>query len=1419
MAKGDYILFNNVPFQSVTAHPRRYGVMFNPSSSRSRLRIRDSGRRYAVRLRPDGIVEYSIDAGANWKTIKPLRDPCTNQQLPEFVSHENLRIGEALSNVRFDMIAVGRGRIIGKQAGTDRLFHVFMDEIFRAPLVECNPGENPREDPKVPNSAKPTDDYDDIPDDNDKKDIPIPPFNMKVDPEYFTVNPPTVILPPESTRNYSNQPASLRLPIFNQFVELGLSDVALVLERARTWYLKDTRSQLMIVAVDDLAFTSKDLEEVFTEAAIRDILFSLREALKQMVDNPIAGFVVDQLVEIDSIARNWHQQIVDEGWGVLIFPAYLALGGLLYAARDSRAFKTLPEGKALIEVGKFIEYLNEPVKFPKAQPFIDDAFAKLFELVAQLMLRSRQEAVRRYGARPDVNRTELPPEWTRESRMPTPNQPPAWMPVYVRTTYMRRKGSWRGTWKKFYSDNDQFHQLWLAVNADGSLEAFASHGLFNEIFHTSQGRPNGDWDGTWVRFFKGSDTVKKLSYTRNSDGRLEIFRIDGDNRVFHTTQVAPNSASFGSWQELYSSADKRISIAAETNLDGRLEAFAVGEDNRVWRTEQTSPGNWSGKWLAAFGAGDKLRDVWMARNADGTLEAIGVATNDTIWRTKQTSPGGPWDGPWTELYSDADHLRSLGVGRNADGRLEVIGVAPDGTVWRTSQDTPGNWSGGWNQLFKPDDKFRELWVMTNIDGRLEVFAVSSDDRVWHTWQVGPNADFNGSWEEIEAQGKRKTLAAASNADSSIEVLAISPDFLSEHTWRLRILSEKRFAIQFSKVLDIGIGSSHWSENWQAHFGGEIHSLLAPRPLLQGERYSLTQYRFLNGPVIDGDAFNDGTQNFYMMVKLGSAGSDGAGLLQRYAILWFDEQTYFTQRPRLVHPTDDILGDLFSLPHAMRDNPEWFDFHLAKYWCPFRADLINDNSRMVLRRNVIVVTGFNPAQQRHEIYTIVFNYGLCDHSWRWRLFPQAQQVLVDPTIAQDQNPQLPPEVSNGPANAYVVVNTIDLRDDTMLHIRGSLRNPVNQTLRVGRWIQRYLPADCRHVPDRHELTGQKPAVGFNHNWDFVSEAAYQRADQFYQFGVYEDLLDSRAQYYEVELLPGPGGTPRVEDVVGRVWKNGVTITDGVRTGGEDRLKMNTINFNWSVAKENGAIVKRTTADDPLSPELLVHDFRNRASISMYESTARFRILERKPLGLIAVFYDKRDDELQAASDLPRPTTLSHDDVETTEIPNEWKIQDGETVPPALPDPAFANIRVRFKSNHRVYQPPNVRKAQVIVDRAPGLRVLHISFWTPQTEQEVCANIWKVSLAAIDQNGAVFPIFTVTRFGNFVRRTFPDAPLPSDFTGDLGDAWRYNFDFAFTKEVETNVRRFCTPDGHIEFATSLWFEDIVGHRALADELIFA
>ena len=1397
MAKGDYIIFNNVPFQSVTAPPRRYGVMFNPNSSRSRLRIIDAGRRYAVRLATDGTVEYSIDGETSWNPIDPLTDPCTGQQFPLFISHENVRTGEPLNGVLFDMLAVGRGRIIGKEAGTDRLFHLYIDEMFRTFLRECNPGE---------------------PGQTLDEDPPIPPFNMKIDPEYFTVDPPTMIVPPEGTRNYSNHPASLRLPVFNQLLEVDVADVMLVLERARTWYLKDIRSQLDIRAQEDFGFSEADLNDVFSQPLLKQILEAIKNAGFELSDNPATDFLIWLLADTEKLSHEWHDKLVEEGYAALIFPAYVALGILLWGGRESKAFKPKAGGEIRIDLPALKNFFANPTDNQAAAEFLNEAMSLLGDAVSQLMLRSRRAALERYGARPDVGRKELPDAWTLETRLPTPNQPPFWMPTYVRTTYVRRAGSWRGSWKIHYGPTDLLHWVWLGTNKDGRLEAFGL-GPNDSVWHTVQLLPNGAWDGTWASSL-GSVKRKKLAIARNQDGRLELFGFDPENRVWHISQLTPNGAWDTNWQELHSSTDRRNAIAAEMNDDGRLELFGISPDNRVWHVWQTVPGGrWHPKWEEIYPSGQTLRDVTLARNLDGTLEAFGLSPDNRVWHTWQTTPGGGWNGSWNELYSMRDQRSKLAVGRHADGRLIVFAISPDETVWTTEQSSPGVWSGGWSRFFSAEDKLRDIWVTTNIDGRLEVFGVSTNDRVWHTWQTAPKAGFNPGWQEITAAGGRTVLAVAPNVDGSIEIIGLSPVFFSDdRVWNLRMLSEKRFAIQFSEVLDIGIGASHWNENWQKQFGGEIHSLLAPRPLFQGERYSLTQYRFLNGPVIDGDAFNDGTTNYYMMVKLGTPASDRAEFLQDYAILWFDEQTYFTQRWRLVHPTDDVLGDLFSLPHAMRDNPQWFNFKLATYWCPFREkNLIDDDSRMIVRRNIIVVTGFNHALLRNEIYTIVFNYGLCDHSWRWRLFPPARELLIDRGVAQDQDPPLPPEVRNGSEAAYVVVNTIDLRDDTTLHVRGSLRVGAPPALLVGRWVQRYLPADCRHVPERHELVGGRPAEGFAHTWDFISEPAYQRADQFYQFGVYEHRLDSRGQYYEIELLPdSTGAIPPVADVVGRVWQND---KDGAAA---DRLRHNTINFNWALPRENGVIVKRMTPepDKPLAPELFVHDFRERDSMSMYEPTTRFRILERKPLGLIAVFYDKRDDELQPASDLPQPTTFVKDFVEKT-IPNHWKTEDGDTTVP-VPDDTPGSIRVLVKSNRRVLQPPNVRKAQILIDNAPGLRLLHISFWTPQTEQEVCVNIWRVTLAAIDENGRVFSIFSEERFGNFVRRAQPDAPVPSDFTGELGDAWRYDFTFNFEspddRARETQVRRFCTADGQIEFGTSLWFEDIVGHRSLAQELTF-
>jgi hypothetical protein len=268
--KGEYRL-EYTPFQSVVSHPRRHGVMFNPSSSRSRLRIVDSGRRYELRLTDDGAVQYSLD-GITWRPILPLHDPCTGEippPVPAFVSFDVKRSGEPINPPpRFDMIAVGRGRVLAKESGTDRLFHLVMDELHRTHTVTghgCNL------------SVECTD---------RTEDPPVPGFYMKLDPEFFTRDeaPP---LPPEAERNYAEHPGSLRLPVYAELLRQNALDMMPAFQRPRVWYLIDARSPLMIVGPEDLRFNEDDLNIVFTKERILEILKTAKGTADETFKNAL----------------------------------------------------------------------------------------------------------------------------------------------------------------------------------------------------------------------------------------------------------------------------------------------------------------------------------------------------------------------------------------------------------------------------------------------------------------------------------------------------------------------------------------------------------------------------------------------------------------------------------------------------------------------------------------------------------------------------------------------------------------------------------------------------------------------------------------------------------------------------------------------------------------------------------------------------------------------------------------------------------------------------------------------------------------------------------------------------------------------------------------------------------------------------
>ena len=153
---------------------------------------------------------------------------------------------------------------------------------------------------------------------------------------------------------------------------------------------------------------------------------------------------------------------------------------------------------------------------------------------------------------------------------------------------------------------------------------------------------------------------------QNTDGRLEVFVLDGLSNLWHTWRTAPN----GTWSPwaLVAQANFKLSagpsVGTNTNADGRLEVFTLDEQGALWHIGQTSPeGGWS-HWSSLDGpsSSQNLLDSHVAKNADGRLEVFTRGKDETVWHTWQTAPNGTWS-PWWNRPSiqtlTAIGLRSL----------------------------------------------------------------------------------------------------------------------------------------------------------------------------------------------------------------------------------------------------------------------------------------------------------------------------------------------------------------------------------------------------------------------------------------------------------------------------------------------------------------------------------------------------------------------------------------------------------------------------------------------------------------------------------------------------------------------------------------------------------------------------------------
>lgn len=490
------------------------------------------------------------------------------------------------------------------------------------------------------------------------------------------------------------------------------------------------------------------------------------------------------------------------------------------------------------------------------------------------------------------------------------------------------------------------------------------------------------------------------------------------------------------------------------------------------------------------------------------------------------------------------------------------------------------------------------------------------------------------------------------------------------------------ALTYEKVLDIGVGHVHLHQQYELITGGEIQPLRIPTGNPVND--AMKQYQYLNGPVRDGDGYIDGTCNYYALVQFKKnipRGNDA------FALLYTDEQSYFSGRWRIVHPTDFRAG-LSSLVSKLSDDSQrdpasqLFHFDQTKYWCPFRTGLIGPTSRLAVSAQVLLVSGDRDIEP-NVIYSINFSWATMDRSWRWRklsgtprFFPTDTQPdsLENEVIATDQ------------ANCFFP-QTLRLRGDMTIHIKGTGPGS-GPAFPVGRWCQKYLPPSNTLDPVAPLLAANtRPAASADRAWQFVPESLFQRADHFSHFGVY-DVVDSRCQYYPLQVAA-----------------DAAAILQGANPGPwtDDQKKLAVFGqrqFSW---------------DDLQLPDSPVMEAKRPPSL--FNPATMLKIV-RHGVQWIAMYWDKRDDDL-----MPLSVPIAGLDV--------------------LLSQGSSKVQVRFMPNVLLEGPPAVQKAFFWI--IGGQATLG---YTQPLAGPPYDNVARVRMAALgDLPGQVVPILDFFTAGNF------------------------------------------------------------------------
>jgi hypothetical protein len=295
-------------------------------------------------------------------------------------------------------------------------------------------------------------------------------------------------------------------------------------------------------------------------------------------------------------------------------------------------------------------------------------------------------------------------------------------------------------------------------------------------------------------------------------------------------------------------------------------------------------------------------------------------------------------------------------------------------------------------------------------------------------------------------------------------------------------------IKIKEVLDIGVGNPHRYEHCRKHLGGELQDFFADHEGHPEDIHStvMSNAMVLNS-LVDGNGYNDGTLNFFMLAKVGMKSPTETGYHDSIVVLWLDEQEYFAERWHVIHPKDNAFEGaaatmLSVFPGLAIDDGIDMDAFAKSYWTPY--SILTTNARMANSRYATVIADDN------LIYSTSFFWATTDRTWRWRNYPSL----------------------NVGAGESIDKKSVQIRDDMTIYFKG--KKDFGSGLVDGYWYQRYLGAhnEFKGAPNPGSLSGQQPVAGYDHVWNFMAKDVFEAADKnFFRFGMYDRITSTPRTY--------------------------------------------------------------------------------------------------------------------------------------------------------------------------------------------------------------------------------------------------------------------------------------------------------------------